>query len=254
MNKILFTTLALSTLLAGCGESAKQALVKQYFTAMQNKDVTTLKAILKNPKNAEMFAPDSGFSMTSNKFTVLDEVPEGVNVKYSRFCYADILVPTIVVDTADGFKVDLMATMKGEFKAMKDSKPLKQYCYDFQDKPLAGKLNGKPWSYVNSHTREINWGNEVTQSISLYAEQCDAEQYGSCSKPSLIISNLDLTGTGGNLGAKENITIHVPPGNNDIISQGSYRVTHLDDQTIKLELVFTSDDGSTLNGHITLPN
>ena len=252
MNKTLITTLALTTLLSGCGDSAKQTIVKQYFSAMQNKDVTTLKTILKNPKNAEMFSPDSGFSMTLNTFEVLEDVPEGVNVKYSRFCYADMILPTIVVDTDDGYKVDLMATMKGEFKAMKDSKPLKQYCYDFQEQPLTGILGGKPWSYVQSHTREINWGDKISQSTSLYAEQCDAEQYGSCSEPSLIISNLDLSGSGGNLNGRENITIHTPPNNNKVVSQGSYRVSQLENNQIKLELTFKHDNGDTINGHITL--
>ena len=252
MNKTLISIAILSTFLVACGSSEKKAIVKQYFDAMQASDVEVLKTILKKPKNADMFAADSGFSMTAKNIEILEEVATGVNVKYTRFCYADIIVPTIVVDTDDGLKVDLMATMKGEFNAMKNSKPLKQYCYDFEDKPLSGTINKKPWTFVKSHSRDINWGTKVTTSTSLYAEDCDTELSGGCTLPSLIISNLDLTGSGGNLGAKENITIHTPPGDNEVISQGSYRVTPIENNKVKLELTFQNDDGNTVSGFILI--
>jgi len=251
--KIEILSLAIfSTLLVGCGDSEKQTLVKRYFNAMQSKDVVILQSILKKPKNAAMFSPESGFSMTLKNIEILDEVDKGVNVKYSRFCYPDIVVPTIVVNTDSGYKVDLIATMKGEFKAMKEAKPLRKYCYDFEDKPLSGQLNGKPWNYVKSHSREINWGTSITTNVSLYAEDCDMEYSGGCNLPNLIISNLNLDAQGGNLGPKENITIHTPPGDNETISQGSYRVTAVDDKTVKLELSFIAGNGNALNGHIML--
>ena len=250
-REILLLTFA-STLLVGCGDSEKKTLVKSYFNAMQSKNVAMLQSILKTPKNAEMFSPESGFSMTLKTFEILDDVDQGVNVKYSRFCYPDIVVPTVVVNTDSGYKVDLMATMKGEFNAMKEAKPLRKYCYDFEDKPLSGQLNGKPWSYVKSHSREINWGTNVTTNVSLYAEDCDMEYSGGCTLPKLIISNLNLDAKGGNLGQKENITIHTPPGDNETISQGSYRVTAVDEKTVKLELSFIADNGNVLNGHIKL--
>ncbi len=251
--KATLVLLTLTTiLLSGCGDTEKQTIVKRYFEAMQAKDVATLKAIIKTPKNAEMFSPESGFSFTSRNYEILDDVEQGVNIKYSRFCYDDLIVPTIVVTTEQGYKIDVMATMKGEFKAMKNTKTTKKYCYEFEDKPLSGTLNSTPWSFVKSHQREINWGNEITTSISLYSEECDAQYSGQCTKPSLIISNLNLNSTGGNLGPKENVTIHVPPGDNETVSQGSYRVSPIDDENVKVELSFKTDEGDSLNGHITL--
>ena len=255
MNKITVTSLFLvifSSLLTGCGTSEKQTLVKRYFDAMQSKNVTELQSILKDPKNAEMFSPDSGFSMTSKNFEILDDVPQGVKVKYSRFCYSDVVVPTIVIKTDNGYKVDLMATMKGEFKAMKGAKPLKKYCYDFEDKLLNGQLNGKPWTFVKSYSREINWGTKITKSISLYSEDCNTEESGSCKNPSLIISNLKLESEGGNFGARENLTIHIPPGDNYTISQGSYRISIVENNNMKLELSFKDDNSNFVNGYILL--
>jgi len=251
MNRKLITSLSLIslTLLVGCGDSEKQILVKNYYEAMQAKDVERLKSLLKTPKNAEMFSPESGFSMTSNNFEVQDDVAEGVNVKYARFCYADLIVPTVVISTENGYKVDLMATMKGQFKAMKETKPLKKYCYEFEDTPLNGQINGKPWSFVKSYAREINWGTEITTSTSFYSEDCDTETYGSCKAPSLIISNLDLTSEGGNFGGKENITVHIPPGDNEVISQGSYRISHVEQNKVKVELSFKADNGNFVNGY-----
>ncbi|MEW6997228.1 hypothetical protein AADZ86_05965 [Colwelliaceae bacterium BS250] len=252
MKKEILSVVLTSTLLVACGDSEKQILVKDYFNAMQTKDVVTLQSILKNPKNADMFSPESGFSMTSKNFEILDDVPQGVNVKYSRFCYADIVVPTVVVSSDKGYKIDMMATMKGEFKAMKEAKPLKKYCYDFEDKPLSGQLNGKPWAYVKSHAREINWGTNITTSISLYAEDCDMEYSGGCTLPNLNISNLKLDTDGGNFGPRENMTIHTPPGDNETISQGSYRLTNVENNKVKVELSFKADNGNYVNGYVLL--
>ena len=252
MKKIISMFALISLSITGCGSSEKQLLVQQYFDAMQSNDVSTLRAILKNPKNADMFSADSGFSMSSKNIEVLDEVPQGVNVMYTRFCYADIIVPTIVIKTDAGYKIDLMATMKNEFKAMKNSKTLEKYCYAFDDMPLNGKLNGQAWSFIKSHNREIYWGTYTSTNISLYGEDCDVEFSGKCTLPYLIISNLNLSSDGGNLNTKENLTIHMPPSDNLIVSQGSYRVSKLENNTTKLELSFKVDDDNFINGQLLL--
>lgn len=82
------------------------------------------------------------------------------------------------------------------------------------------------------------------------------ESYPWCNgltSPSLLISNLDFSGTGGNLDTQTNITIFTPPGTNQVISDGSYRLTTTDDGEAKLEISFLKDEGNFVNGFISLP-
>ena len=190
-------------------------------------------------------------SLTLKTYEIQDEIANGVNVKFSRFCYDDVVVPTIVKEVSGRFKVDFRATLKAQMQMMKSSKPNKKYCFDFENRPLSGKLNGQAWQFVKTHHQKIDWGNKVSISTKLYGEDCDASSFGSCGKSSLIISNLDLSGDGGNFNNTNNVTIHVPPSENLVVSTGSYRITNEGNQK-KIELSFNYDDNNVINGFFLL--
>ena len=137
-------------------------------------------------------------------------------------------------------------------KACRNYEPIKKYCYDFQNEELTGKINGELWGVKKIDQRVVNWGNKKTIEISLHPEVCDTEYVGKCLQPTLLISNLNLEGDGGNMTSSENITIHTHPSNNQIISKGSYRVHHQRDGSMKIEISFKHDEKNYLNGYVVV--
>lgn len=245
---ILGSVLSLSLLSACGGESESVKVTKDFWKAFSTNDQALMASVLKNPKDAEFLA---GGKSTLQKYEVLGEVAGGVEVKFSKFCYADMVVPTAIVDVDGKKKIDFMATLKAQMKAHKMAKPTKKYCYDFEEQPLSGKLNNTSWQFVEAYSREINWGDKVTTNTSLFSEKCDHETYGQCSLPNLIISNLDLNSEGGNFTNQVNVTIHVPPSDNIVVSTGSYRISKEGNQK-KVELSFKQDEQNTLSGYFYL--
>ncbi|MEW6992048.1 hypothetical protein AADZ91_15370 [Colwelliaceae bacterium 6441] len=237
-------------LIAGCSQLSDSVRVTTAFwQAFNENDKQGLEAVLKAPKDAEFLVKGKS---THFDYEVLGEVAEGVEVKFSRFCYPDVIASTILVDVAGEKKVDFMATFRAQMAAMKGVSTTKKYCYDFNDVTLTGKLNGQAWSFVKTNIREINWGNKITQSVKVYAENCDVEAGGACTLPALNISNLKLDGEGGNFSNIENLSIYVYPSFNNIVSSGSYRITKLDDGRKKIELSFEKDRDNYLSGHFIL--
>lgn len=229
-------------------EKESTRVVSDFWKGMATNDKALLASVLEDKKQAEFLS--QGKSTLTN-YEVLDEVPNGVEVKFSRFCYADMVIPTILKEVDGALKVDLRLTLRAQMAAYREAVPLKQYCYDFDDKPLSGKLNNIAWHFNKVVNREINWGDKITTNTTLYSEDCNTETYGECTQPSLIISNLDLTGVGGNFDNKVNVTIHIPPSDNVIISDGSYRVTESSEGK-KVEISFKKANENTLSGYFIL--
>ncbi|EGR0209231.1 hypothetical protein KZY42_003083 [Vibrio vulnificus] len=139
------------------------------------------------------------------------------------------------------------------FKMLKSrGEPVKKYCYEFEGHELSGKVNGQNWEVKKIDYREIDWGDKKSISISLHPEECNTEYSGECKKPKLIISNLNLNGDGGNMNSEENVTIHIPPSDNRVISKGSYRVTNDGQGGKMLEISFKFDEQNYLNGFVVL--
>ena len=238
------------TLLFSCSQSNEDVMVAtKYWQAQKNKDMSALAATLADPKEIEMF---KHMKFSANKF-IVSKVNDEVLVKLERFCYPDLVINMAIVDIKGIKKVDSKLTTRNFFEsAMKNNKPLKKYCYDFDDKRLSGKINGQMWDYKKVATRVVDWGTKKTISVSVYAEDCNTESYGYCKLPKLIISNLDLSSDGGNFTNSENITIHTPPSDNEIISKGSYRISHPNPDITKIEISFEKGTQNFLNGFVEL--
>lgn len=239
----------LSVVMACSPKNESVQVVSTFWQAYSENDQQALASVLVKPEDAEFLA---GGKSTLSHYEVLNEVADGVDVKFSRFCYPDVIVPTKLVNVSGQQKVDFMATLRAQMKALKNVQPLKKYCYDFDDKVLSGMLGGMPWSYKKMHVREINWGTKISQNISVYSEDCDVEMQGQCTAPKLIISNLKLEGEGGNFTNQENLTIHEPPGSNNVVSTGSYRISTDADGQKKVEISFSKDSDNHLSGYFFL--
>jgi len=227
------------------GQSEPVQVTSIFWEGMTTNNKELLLSVLESKEDAEFLSQGKS---TLKEYEVLAEVPGGVEVKFSRFCYADIIIPTILKEVNGSLKVDFRSTLREQFKANKSAVTLSKYCHDFDDKPLTGILNGHSWSFVKSKSREIDWGDTITTNTTLYSEDCDTEVSGKCSEPSLIISNLDLSGEGGNFNNRVNVTIHTPPGDNLVISTGSYRVSGKSGNK-KVELSFNQDSQNIISGH-----
>ncbi len=243
---IAFVTL----LLLGCAqEDPKVDLVTRFWQAMDTNDAETLKQLLSDPQQAEFIA-SGNVAFAVESYEVLEPTSEGVNVNFVRHCYPDILVPTIIIDKNGTPKIDLIATLQAQMKRMAEVKATKKYCYEFQDQPMQGVINGEPWQAQHVRRQVFDFGAKKEEKLSIYSETCRQDNCFMVSTPSLLISNLDLSGDGGNFGNNNNITIYIPPSENLMISQGSYRVSSLSDGKSKLEISFKDDSGNSINGYI----
>ncbi len=243
---IIFATL----LLLGCAqEDPKVDLVKRFWQAMDTNDAETLRQVLSDPKQAENFA-DGSVVLEVESYEVLEPAKEGVNVKFVRYCYPDIIVSTVISEKDGTPKIDLKATLQAQMKQMAGVKPTEKYCYQFQDRPMQGVINGKPWQADHMNRQMIDFGTKKEEKLSIVAEPCPQENCFMLSTPSVLVSNLDLSGDGGNFDNRNNITIFTPPGDNKILSEGSYRVSTSSDGKTKLELSFKDDSGDNINGYI----
>lgn len=246
MNIKMICAFVASSMLASCGEQSEAIKVTtDFWEGLSTNNKQLLESVLERKEDAEFLS--SGKSTLSG-YEVLGEVSNGVEVNFSTFCYPDMIIPTILKDVDGTKKVDFRATLTAQMKARKNAVALRKYCFEFEDKSLSGSLGGKPWAFNKTLSREINWGNEISINTTLYSEDCDTETYGECKKPSLIISNLDLNSEGGNFTNKINVTVHIPPSNNYVISEGSYRVSTVNNKK-KIELSFKKDKLNNLSGY-----
>ena len=240
-----------SILLSGClADNDHVLIVNKYWQAIEDGNIGELENIL---SDTEDLAVLERMKLDWDSFTVKQTGEEGVLVSIKRFCYQDLTFKTELVDVQGSAKVDSSATLKSLLReAATKSEPIKKYCYGFDIKPLSGKIGGQDWVIKNADHRIIDFGGKKANRISLYTENCDVEYTGECKLPKLIVSNLNFEGDGGNFSVRENITIHTPPSNNQIISKGSYRITPLNDGTTKLEISFNHDEQNHLNGAVIL--
>jgi hypothetical protein len=248
--KKIFTCLGLA-LLFGCSKPNEDILVAtKYWEAQKNNNLMELKNTLADPKQIARFEHSK---LDIESFAVTDSDNSGVLINIKRFCYPDLNFTTSIIDVNGVKKVDSKATFKNLYDVSKlNSKPVRKYCYDFDNSELSGKVNGEVWRIKKVNSRVVDWGNKKSMSISLHPEECDTEYSFNCKRPKLIISNLNLKGDGGNMTPTENITIHTPPSDNLIISKGSYRVTHQTQGEKKVEISFLHDNQNYLNGFFVL--
>ena len=238
-------------LLSACSkEDERVVLVKNYWHAMERGDQALLKQVLADPEQSSIL-DGAAPGLNVDSYEVLDVVEKGVNVKFSRYCYDDLVIPTILTEVDGIAKVDLNATIRVQVNALRNEKTTKQYCYEFLDQPLQGVLGGEPWRGLHLTEMQIDFGSHKKINRGIYTEPCTAAQCMQLASTSLNIGNLDLSGSGGNFDYQNNVTIVIPPGNNQVVTQGSYRVSTTPAGKTKLEISFKLSEDNALNGYIT---
>lgn len=226
-------------------------LVQEFWESVEQQDGDAIRSLVTDPEHAKYFAGGAiGPKNFGDSYEVVGLKGDNtVEVRFSRDCYTDRMLPTVLADAGAGLKVDVVATFKA-IKASPMPTHTRKYCYEFKDQPLAGTVNGKPWSFEHATDTEAPFGNGKKRSISLYQEACPDTDCKDVKSASILVGGLDFTGDGGNFTGHQNITIYTPPGKNMQVREGSYRVTKLEDGKTKLELSFQKDDANQLNGYV----
>lgn len=251
MRPLLFLAL-LAPALSFAAAGGETELVQKFWESVEQQDGDAIRPLLSEPEHAKYFSGRGAFNIKAfgESYEVMGaKSANTVEVRFSRDCFTDSLYPTVLADTPDGLKVDVPAT----FKAIKASpKPThtRKYCYEFKDQPLAGTINGKPWSFAQAKHTELTFGDRKVRKTSLYKEACPDANCLETKSASILVGGLDFTADGGNFTGQQNITVYTPPGTNLQVREGSYRVTKLADGKTKLELSFKKDDDNHLNGYV----
>ncbi|WP_372873110.1 hypothetical protein [Shewanella sp.] len=251
MKEIIYFFMLAS--LFGCSKATEDVLVAtKYWESQQGYNLTALVTTLAEPEQINIF---KHLKLDIESFAIAGKDDGGVLVNIKRYCYPEFKVMTSIVEIDGVKKVDSKATIKNLFEVLKSqNEPVRKYCYDFESMELSGEIDGQEWRVKKIDYRVIDWGDKISTSISLHPEECDTEYSGTCKRPKLIISKLNLNGVGGNMNGTENITIHTPPSDNLVISKGSYRVSKIEKGKVRLEISFKHDNKNYLNGFVVLNN
>ncbi|MEQ3691988.1 MAG: hypothetical protein ABNH16_14745 [Thalassolituus sp.] len=183
----------------------------------------------------------------------------GVVMTLSTFCYPDVDFQVFMEQKGQRYYVQFANTMKDLFRASAAArKPVRKYCYEFKDQPVQGDIMGQPWM-VDRVEQVSESANALSRrEVDLVDVKCQEYPYcvafgardGSGSGPVVGISSLDLTGDGGNLGGDKYIHIAQVGTSGVNLYKGSYRVTHLGGQKIRIELALPLQESIELNGYV----
>lgn len=237
-------------LLAACGQkNAETTVVEDFWKAMVAEDLETVSQLITNPEAAG-FLEGAEIELKEGEYKVLDATDRGLNVQFSSDCLTDYTAPTILADVGGEPRVDLMSTLNSVMTAKAEAQPKKQYCYDFADQPMQGKIGGATWEALDVNRAVYDFGTRTSEELKIVAEPCQDDWCNNLQSPSIVVSNLDLSGSGGNFSMENNVTLVTPPSSNNIVTDGSYRVTSTSGDRVKLELSLHEDENDTVNGFV----
>lgn len=246
-SRIAFSVLSVA-LLAGCSQPpAEVSVAEQFWSALEAGNYQALAQTLTEPQLADQL---EGFGWMGKNWRLEGVVDEGVKVVLSSKCYEDYSHTTVISEVAGEPRVDFRKTMAAGAKAEKDKTPKSQYCYNFADQPLQGTLNGQPWVAHHVNRAVYDFGTKKEEQLKVVAEACEDQWCNGLKSPALLVSNLDLSGTGGNFDMQSNVTVFTPPDNNKIVTEGSYRLSRTPGGQTKLEISFPEDEGHALTGYV----
>lgn len=179
---------------------------------------------------------------------------------FSKFCYPERDVQVYMISRGQRYYVELGRTMSEDMRklARQPLQPLRQYCYDFKDQSLQGRIMSTPWHANRVEMSLVQFASGSRKTIDIVSSTCSAYPDCKYDGSSIVIgvSGLDLSGTGGNLNNREYVTVSAPNMQSINLRTGSYRVTPLNNGNIKLELAVIGEQSIELNGSVEfrLPN
>lgn len=205
-----------------------------------------------------VLALKDGWSLKADSFRVKAVNDEGVVMGFSAFCYPERDVQVYMVARGQRYYVEFGRTLREDIRksALQPPQPLRQYCYDFKNQPLQGSIMGTPWQADRVEISSMQFASGPRRSIDIVSRDCSA--YPDCKyidEPDgsgfvVGVSSLDLSGNGGNLGNREYVNIAYPNMQSLNLRSGSYRVTHLENGKIRLELAVSGEESVELNGAV----
>ncbi len=205
-----------------------------------------------------VLALKDGWSLKADSFRVKAVNDEGVVMGFSAFCYPERDVQVYMVARGQRYYVEFGRTLREDIRqlALQPPQPLRQYCYEFKNQPLQGSIMGTPWQADRVEISSMQFASGPRRSIDIVSRDCSA--YPDCKyidEPDgsgfvVGVSSLDLSGSGGNLGNREYVNIAYPNMQSMNLRSGSYRVTHLENGNIRLELAVSGEESVELNGAV----
>ncbi|WP_347332943.1 hypothetical protein [Marinimicrobium locisalis] len=241
-------------LLVGCGQkSVETTVVEEFWSALVSGDLESVSKLLANPEAAALLE-GSTIELEEGQYEVLSTTEGGVNVRFSSECLADYTAPTMLTEVDGEQRVDLMGTLTAVMSAKAEAQPKKQYCYDFADQPMQGRIGGEAWKAHHVNRAVYDFGAKTSEQLKIVAEPCQDEWCNGLQSPSILVSGLDLSGSGGDFSMENNVTLFIPPNSNKIVTEGSYRVSSPSEGQVKLELSFQKGQNNRVNGFVVFDN
>lgn len=250
-TKAFISTMGLSaSLLIGCSQQQPEVEVaEKFWSAMAAENMEVIKDTISDPSHMQ-YLDGWTIDIDEEGYKIGELTDAGVAITWFEDCYTDVTHPTVIAVSGGQPKVDLGRTMQSMFRASAGQKPIRQYCHSFKDQPMQGVLNGEAWSADHINRQMFDFGTHKKASLKIVPQPCSDERCHDLTTAQITISNLNWDGTGGNFSAKENITIFTPPSTNEVITDGSYRISKTTEGLAKLELSFKQDESTRINGYV----
>ncbi|WP_162064027.1 hypothetical protein [Vibrio taketomensis] len=239
--------LSFCLLLIGCSEQeSKLELSIQYWQALVENNTQKLDSIILHAENQndELVIKKR---YTGERPVQVKEIDEGVLVSLSRYCFPDLKFTTYIAEIDGTLKVDHGKTMAALFKALRKAKTNKEFCYEFDDAPLQGKIDGKEWRATM--LVEVPFLNSTVHT--LYGTDTVPGEFEGTSFPHINLFKFNdgnAKSRSGNFGDYTRMTMYSPPGNN-MSGLGSFRVSQVTDESYKLEITYKHDDENYISGY-----
>ena len=235
-SSFIFLLLIFTVLLSGCfpkdEDSEKMELAKRYWDSLAKNDPIELN------KYISVTLKDSRTRTQGIMPQILRVSDDGVIVKFSRYCYDDFEVVTHINKINNVFKVNHKQTALGLFKTVMDLKTNKEFCYPFSDKPF--ELKTADFDEENLIFTKMDFLGQSDHQI--ISRNCEVR----IDCPKIMIFNLVRGYTQGNLGDDVSATLYIPP-NKNIFGVGSFKITTVDENTKRLDLVFKDETDNQID-------
>lgn len=203
-----------------------------------------------------VLALKDGWRLVADSYRVKAINDLGVVMGFTRFCYPEIDVQIYMQQRGQRYYVEFERTLREQAHQHSNTKPLHQYCYEFKEQPLEGIIMSSPWLADRVETRIIDFGSRKELGVDIVSARCD--DYPFCithhdqggSGMTIGISSLDFSGSGGNLGGRQYISISSPDHTTVNRHEGSYKITQLKNGMVRLHLAIPEFESTELNGYI----
>ena len=241
----LITTLIL-LLLIGCQseDEKKIELANSYWKSIAKQDTYTFdEVVLESNQVSGKLSIKSTFAFEGPLPSLKGVDENGVITSVSQDCYPETIFTTFISQTENNeYKVDHTKTLRAFYSAARKIKTNRKYCFEFKDIPMTGMVGGHPWQpYI---MKKIDFLGKPAHTI--LPKDCEDIPGEFCSK--IYLFRLDINSDGGNFVDDTLITLYSHP-NKNMSGLGSFRLSHLNEKELKIEISYKHDKGNYIEGY-----